>query len=64
MTDLKDWAEELAAKYDISHITVLGVYSNLIGRLYDSGRFLNKRKRTELFFKLYFEVVKKEHENE
>ena len=60
MTDLKDWAEELAAKYNISHTTVLGVYSNLVGRLYDSGRLMTKRERTESFFELYFEVVKKE----
>ena len=49
------WMLELANLYNISIETVVGVYNS-----FADGRHIGRRKRTESFFKLYFEGIKEE----
>jgi hypothetical protein len=46
--------------YDIFPSTVLDVKKNLVGKMYRDEVYINRKQRTEEFFKLYFEGVRGE----
>lgn len=55
------WATRIAEKYDIFPSTVLGVKKNLVGNnMYRDRVYVNRTRRTEEFFELYFEGVRGE----
>ena len=61
MTQELIWAKRIADQYDIFPSTVLSVRKNLVGNnMYRDRIYINRKKRTEEFFKLYFEGVRGE----
>ena len=55
------WAEKIAKKYDIFPNTVLDFKNSLTGRMRKNGVYINHKRRTEEFFRLYFEEVRGKH---
>ena len=54
----KEWAEKIASRYGIFPSTVKHIYHNLIGKIYRDNEYVNRKKRTEEFFELYFAGIK------
>ncbi len=52
------WAEKIAWEYDIFPSTVLDFKKNLVGKMYRNNVYIDRKQRTEEFFKLYFAGVK------
>lgn len=52
------WAEKIAGKYDIFPSTVLDFKKNLVGKMYRNEVYIDRKRRTEEFFELYFAGVK------
>ena len=52
------WAEKIASKYDIFPSTVLHIKKNLVGKMYRNEVYVDRKRRTEEFFELYFAGIK------
>ena len=54
----REWAEKIANKYGIFPSTVLHIKKNLIGKIYRNEKYIDRTRRTEEFFELYFAGMK------
>lgn len=54
------WVEKIANKYGIFPSTVIHVKKNLVGKMYRNEKYIDRTRRTEEFFDLYFEGRKNE----